>query len=116
MGTNNKQIIETIKQNDNLEGFAREDLLRYAEENKLNAGDVFTLILDSLKQNCPFNFFGCSDSEGHHLAFHLEDIEEALNLTRPTCREICEHGCCAYINRFLTSVGKTVNREDNNEA
>ena len=114
--TPREKNIETIKANVSLEGFAREDVLRYAEDNHLNAGDVLTLILDSLKERCPYNFFGCSDTEGYHLAWPLDEISEALNIPHPTCQEVCEHGCCAYINKILASVGGAVHKADDDEA
>lgn len=97
--------IKRIKECNNLEGFAREELQRYADEKKLSAGDVLTTILGSMKQQCPYNFFGCSDFEGRHLAFKIEDIEEALGKSHLTCEEICNKGCCAYVNRMLAAVG-----------
>lgn len=110
------KIIETIKSNVNYEGFAREDLLKYAEENKLNAGDVLNLIVESVKESCTYNFFGCNDTEGYRVAFGLDKISEALNLPNPTCQEICAHGCCAYINQILMAVGRAVHKNDEDEA
>lgn len=114
--TQREKNIDIIKSNVNLEGFAREDLVKYADDNKLNAGDVLMLILDSLKEKCPYNFFGCSDTEGVRLAFSLDEISEALNVSNPTCQEVCNHGCCAYINQILAAIGITVHKEDDNEA
>jgi len=108
--------IEKIKSNQNLEGFAREDLLKYAEDNKLNAGDVLTLILDSVREHCPYNFFGCSDTEGVRLAFNLDEISEGIGIQKPTCQEICSHGCCAHINQILLAVGLAVHKGEEDEA
>ena len=111
------ESIERIKNNVNFEGFAREDIIKYADENKMNAGDVLMFIIDSLKEHCPYNFFGCSDSEGERLAFKLDYIREALNVSsNPTCQEICAHGCCAYINQILASVGLSMHKFEDNEA
>ncbi len=103
------ELAETIKKTKCLEGFAREAINEYANKQKsFNAGDAMQFIVDTMKENCEFNFFGCNDENGEHLAFSLDHISEALELKRPTCEEICKHGCCAYINRVLHGIGKKV--------
>jgi hypothetical protein len=104
--------IDAIKKGINYEGFAREDLLRYAEEKGLNAGDVLVFILDALKEHCPYNFFGCSDYTGERLAFSKDNISEALDIPNPTCAEVCGNGCCAFINQILASIGRAIHKDD----
>lgn len=111
-----EKALQTIKANHNHEGFAREELQKYADKNNINVGDAFTMILDSIKERCPFNFFGCNDTEGMRVAFDMKDMEEALGKTNLTCQEICNKGCCAYINQILASIGAVVVEKTEDEA
>ena len=110
----NKKTLDAIRNAKSLEGFAMEAINEHASKQKsFNSGDTLKFILDTMKENCEYNFFGCNDEEGEHLAFSLNDISEALELKRPTCEEICKHGCCAYINQILHGVGKKVYNTEN---
>ena len=108
--------VEAIKKAENLEGFAREALQKHIEENNLQVCDSLSFMIEAIKENCQFNFFGCNDSVGEHLAFDIKEIESAFGLERPTCKEICDHGCCAYINHILFSIGKKVYESEEDEA
>lgn len=104
-----QKMIEAVKKTTPLDGFAREAINEYAKKQKdFTAGDALMLIKDAMRENCEFNFFGCNDVHGEHVAFDLEDISAGLGLERPTCEEICNHGCCAYINKMLYGVGKKI--------
>ena len=52
MMNEHEKALQTIKANHNLEGFAREELQKYADKNNINVGDAFTMILDSIKERC----------------------------------------------------------------
>lgn len=105
----NKQLIKAAKDAKPYDGFVREAVNEYAAKQKdFTPGDVVNIVVESLKENCPYNFFGCTDEEGKHLAFGLENTIEALGIEAPTCEDICSHGCCAYINKFLFGIGKKV--------
>lgn len=108
-----KNIVEAAKKAICLEGLARQAVNEYAESKSMDAGDVLTMIVDSMKKNCEFNFFGCTDLQGEHVAFPLEAIAEAIGVEGlPRCEEICQHGCCAYINRVLHGVGTEIYESD----
>lgn len=109
-----QKMIEAVKKTTPLDGFAREAINEYASKREnFTAGDALTLVRDAMKENCEFNFFGCNDVEGQKVAFDLEDIAAGLGLERPTCDEICSHGCCAYINQMLYGVGKKIYESEN---
>ena len=110
----NQKMIEAVKKTVPLDGFAREAIEDYAKKQKnFTVGDAITLVKEAMQENCEFNFFGCNDVEGMKVAFDLEDISAGLGLERPTCQEICDHGCCAYINQMLYGVGKKIYESEN---
>ena len=114
--TQHETNLEAIKNAHNYEAFAREDIQKYAEEKKLGVDEVVMQIVNTLKERCPYNFFGCNDSEGNRVAFNLDEIGEAFGIEHPTCQEVCEHGCCAYINQILVAIGLTAHKGEDNEA
>ena len=74
-----------------------------ADKENLSGGQVIKRMIDSVRKRCTYNFGGCNDIHGEHLAFDLEEIAHALNVDRDdiTCDMVCDHGCCAYINKIL---------------
>ena len=107
--TTKDKNLDAVKKAKSWENFTRESMRQYAEKHeKFEAVDVLTLLIESMKENCEYNFFGCNDTEGEHLAFDLETISDAFGFTSPTCEEICSNGCCAYINKVLYGIGKKI--------
>ena len=111
-----EKMIKVIKERKNLEGFARESIQAFADENHLTVGDAFSLLLESLKEHCTYNFFGCNDTEGHRIAYEMDQMEEAFGKKNLTCQDICEHGCCAYINQMLYAIGMATLKSKEDEA
>lgn len=99
----NKPIIDAT----NWEEIAKRDLVAFGKKRRMNVGDTLTFIFEAARESCPYNFFGCNDEEGEHLAFELSEIEKVLGVN-PPCGEVCKRGYCAYINRLAYAVGKKI--------
>ena len=100
-----------ISDTTNWEEVAKRDLVAFGKKRKMDAGETMTFIFDAARESCPYNFFGCNDVGGEHLAFELSDIEKTLG-GNPPCSEICKHGFCAYINYLAYAIGKKINVEE----
>lgn len=98
------------------ENFAKEDMDDFATRHNLSGGDVLKLIVDAQKEHCMFNFLGCNDTQGEHIAFDMETLESVIGHKHLTCEEICQHGCCAFINKILYRTEEKMLEIENNEA
>ena len=114
--TTKSNELKAAKQAKSWENLTRDALRQYIEKHdSFEAVDVLNLLIESLKENCEYNFFGCNDTEGEHLAFDIETISNAFDIPHPSCQEICSHGCCAYINRVLYGIGKSLFDDETEE-
>ncbi len=92
------------------EALAKQDLEKFAKKNFMKPGDVTQFIFDAARESCPFNFFGCNDEEGEHLAVEYSEVEKIIG-KNPHCEEICKNGYCAFINKLAYAVGRKVQEE-----
>lgn len=89
--------------------FEKESLEKCMEELKLlinkhniSSKEFIDILVDSFQSYCPCNFFGeCCDEVGRGVAFELKDIKEYINDPQPKCKDICNRGLCAKINRLI---------------
>ena len=68
----------------------------------------YDIVFKAQREFCSHTLFGeegeCWDSTGEDVAYSLDSIEEAFELKKPKCSEICNLGCCASQNRLAFNI------------
>lgn len=79
-----------------------DELKTLINEHDISPKEFIDILIDSFQCYCPSNCFGeCCDEYGSGLAFDLKDVKEYLNDPQPKCKDICNRGLCAKINRLI---------------
>lgn len=79
-----------------------DELETLIDKHNISSKEFIDILVDSFQSYCPSNFFGeCCDGDGVGVAFKLKDIKEYLNDPQPKCKDICNRGLCAKINRLI---------------